>query len=102
MTVAEAIDNINTIRDDIYAEDGYGHETQEYADGLESLDMAIRSLEAWEKVKAEITEYGNLCVVYIIKGNTEKDIEDIVASVLSQEKSQILHIINEHLKGVTK
>ena len=53
-------------------------------EGYECLNIAIRNLEAWEKVKEEIQnlyEYQHEAIPYIDKG-------------------EVLEIIDEHLKGV--
>ncbi len=56
MTREEAIKELKILREDYWEDDGYGHETIQNDDTMFALDMAIRSLEGWEKVKTKIEE----------------------------------------------
>jgi len=69
-------------------------------DLIEALTMAIKSFEAWEKVRTELSEYGSICVMYTIKGTTPQDIENIVDDVVGRAKKQMLAIIDKHIKEV--
>ena len=66
----------------------------------DAVRVAIASLEAWEKVRTELSEYGSICVMYTIKGTTPQDIEDIVDDVVGRAKKQMLAIIDKHIKEV--
>jgi hypothetical protein len=80
MTVAEVIKIFNDW-------DGYfiGHGT---GDVTEAFDMAIRSLEAWEKVKEEI------------KDNRDDWIKGLDPEWHTYDRC--IAIIDKHLRGVTK
>lgn len=54
-----------------------------------------------EKIKAEIAEYGSICVAYAItdKTKTDKGIEELVTDVLSEAKRQVLDIIDKYIEG---
>ena len=91
MTIEEAIICLKGIK--IYGRDTFN----EQSDWQGCLDIAIKSLEAWEKVKEELKEYGSLWVSYTIKEHTDKAIEDIVEDVLKQAKQQFVEIIDKHL-----
>ena len=67
---------------------------------IEAEKIAIKSLDAWEKMRAELSEYGSICVLYTIKGTTPKDIEDIVDDVVERAKKQMLDIIDKHMREV--
>ena len=83
MTVEEAIDILTDIRDDVFAP----METEEMivVDELErkALSMAIRSLEAWEKVKEEI-----------------KQEQEFAWGLYNDGLQDALNIIDKHLKEV--
>lgn len=68
----------------------------------DALELAIKSIEAWESVKNELKEYGSLWVSYTVKAHTEKAIEDIVDDVLKQAKEQFIEIIDKHLSEVNE
>lgn len=51
-----------------------------------------------DKIRAEIAEYGSICVEYKLKltGRSDKDIEQLVSDVLSQAKKQVLEVIDKY------
>ena len=69
-----------------------------------ALEMAIKALEqepktdVFDKIRAEIAEYGSIMVVYAITENTKTDkgIEKLVNNVLMQAKEQVLQIIDKY------
>lgn len=67
-------------------------------EGYRHFQMAIRSLEAWDKVLDELREYGSICVEY----TAEDDVDAVVDSVLKQAKQAVLEIIGKHLAEVTQ
>ena len=84
MTREEAIKKLKTAR---FA---FKPESETFA----SIEMAIRSLEAWEKVKADITE---TILYYKDWGQIE-----IKAQHKEEVLKEVLDCINRHLKGVTE
>ena len=44
MTNKEAISHLNLLKDDVWDDDGYGHETKEYEDTIEAINLAIKAL----------------------------------------------------------
>ena len=92
MTVAEAIDVLNTRGE-------HGNLTGYAAWQTEALDMAVRSLEEWEKVLDELREYGAICVEYTAE---DDKVDAVVDSMLKQAKQAVLEIISKHLAGVTE
>lgn len=54
--------------------------------------------EVIDKIRAEIAEYGSICVTYAItdKTKTDKGIEKLVSDVLKQAKEQVLNVIDEY------
>ena len=77
-------------------------------DYLEQTNTVLLTKDAFEhlkeraseldKIRAEIAEYGSMCVVYAItdKTKTDKGIEELVADVLSEAKRQVLDIIDKY------
>ena len=63
----------------------------------EPIDMAIKALENYSAIRAEIEAYGSIWVQYTIPGHTDKDIEQVVENVLKQAKEQVLEIIDRHI-----
>lgn len=62
---------------------------------------AIKALEqdpVLDKIRAEIAEYGSICVEYKLKltGRRDQDIEQLVTDVLKQAKKQVLDIIDKY------
>lgn len=45
MTREEAIKELETLKQDYWDDDGYGHETKQYDDTMFALDMAIGDME---------------------------------------------------------
>ena len=81
-------DNLNL--NDLYTRDKY-----------EALVMAIKALEqepVLDKIRAEIAEYGSICVEYklTLTDRRDKDIEQLVTDVLKQAKKQVLEIIDKY------
>ncbi len=64
-------------------------------EAIEVLEQE-QNTDVLNKIKAEINEYGSLCVEYKIIGHTDKDIENIVEDVLKQAKQQVLDVIDKH------
>lgn len=63
------------------------------------ITVAIRSLEAWEKVLDELRKYGSVCVEYTAD---DDKVDAVVDSVLKQAKQAVLEIISKHLEEVTE
>jgi len=85
MTAAEAINKLEDQRRD------FNDRMIDYGGVNEAYGMAIRSLEAWEKVKADITE---TILYYKDWGQVE-----IKAQHKEEALKEILDCINRHLKG---
>jgi hypothetical protein len=73
----------------------------EYDRQREAKDMAIKALEqesVLDKIRAEIAEYGSICVEYklTLTDRRDKDIEQLVTDVLKQAKKQVLDIIDKY------
>ena len=51
-----------------------------------------------DKIRAEIAEYGSICVAYAItdKTKTDEGIKKLVSDVLKQAKEQVLDIIDKY------
>ena len=51
-----------------------------------------------DKIRAEIAEYGSICVEYklTLTDRRDKDIEQLVTDVLKQAKKQVLEIIDKY------
>jgi hypothetical protein len=57
MTKEDAINELETLKQDYWDDDGYGHETKQYDDTMLALDMAIEALKQeliLNKIIAEI------------------------------------------------
>ena len=99
MTREEAIDILTDIRDDVFAP----METEEMivVDELErkALSMAIRSLEAWEKIKGELKRQidHNLEVKekFLVGSYTRIECQ-VTCTVLAD----VINIIDKHLKEI--
>jgi len=99
MTIEETIKILKDGRENLYGVLDYSVPYKQQTT-LVALDMAVKSLEAWDKVKEELKGYGSLWVSYTIKDHTDKAIEDIVENVLKQAKQQFVEIIDKHLLEV--
>jgi hypothetical protein len=84
-----------------------GEEIEFIAQSVKSdVDMAkvadaIKALEqepVLDKIRAEIAEYGSICVEYklTLTDRRDKDIEQLVTDVLKQAKKQVLDIIDKY------
>lgn len=65
----------------------------------EDIDMAIKTLEqepVLNKLRGEIADYGSIWVTYAITGRKDRDIEQLIKSVLKQAKEQVLDIIDKY------
>ena len=67
----------------------------------EFVRESIKALEqesAIDKIRAEIAEYGSICVAYAItdKTKTDEGIKKLVSDVLKQAKEQVLDIIDKY------
>ena len=49
-----------------------------------------------DKIRAEIAEYGSIWVEYAITGHSDRDIENLIESVLKQAKEQVLDVIDKN------
>lgn len=51
-----------------------------------------------DKIRAEIAEYGSICVEYklTLTDRRDKDIEQLVTDVLKQAKKQVLDVIDKY------
>ena len=56
------------------------------------------AMEVFDKLRAEIAEYGSIMVSYTITKDTKTDkgIEKLVSDVLKQAKKQVLNIIDKY------
>lgn len=64
----------------------------------EALEKAIEALEqesVIDKIRAEIAEYGSICVEYKTTGRRE-DIEQLLTDVIKQAKKQVLDVIDKY------
>lgn len=96
MTAAEAIAYFKklVIRiKGIMAEEDEAHKDR-FSQSLEATETAVRSLEAWEKVKADITE---TMLYYKDWGQVE-----IKAQHKEEALKDVLDCINRHLTEVTE
>ena len=59
-------------------------------------EKTIEILNALDKVRAEIAEYGSIWVAYAITGHSDRDIENLIEGVLKQAKEQVLNIIDKY------
>ena len=55
-------------------------------------------IQVFDKIRAEIAEYGSICVKYAItdKTKTDEGIDELVTDVLLQAKRQVLDIIDKY------
>lgn len=60
MTNNETKVHLNSLRDDVWYDDGYGHETKEYEDTIEAIDNALTALEVLDKIKEKYIQYDHL------------------------------------------
>ena len=95
MTIEECIDILD---DNFTVLNTHGHYTEK--EEAKAIEMAIASLEAWEKVKAEIEE---LEIVYesYFAGDTRTDAQKS-ADWWKMDKQIVLQIIDKHLQEVTE
>ena len=73
-----------------------------------SINTGIRTAsklvdDVLDKIRAEIAEYGSICVAYAItdKTKTDKGIEKLVSDVLKQAKEQVLEVIDKYREEQT-
>jgi len=59
MTIDEAIQNIEIVKEDYWEDDGYGNETKEYEDTMQSFDMLIDIAKKYQKIDQIIKEHDN-------------------------------------------
>lgn len=67
-------------------------------DFLDKLYERIKQETVLDKIRAEIAEYGSICVAYAItdKTKTDEGIKKLVSDVLKQAKEQVLDIIDKY------
>ena len=67
-------------------------------DFLDKLYERIKQDSVLDQIRAEIEEYGSICVAYAItdKTKTDEGIEKLVSDVLSDTKRQVLGIIDKY------
>jgi len=58
--IDEAIQNIKIVKEDYWEDDGYGNETKEYEDTMQSFDMLIDIAKKYQKIE-QIVEHWACC-----------------------------------------
>ena len=78
-------------------------EDERELDGNEMRDLVeflttLNKEPILDKIRAEIAEYGSICVAYAItdKTKTDEGIKKLVSDVLKQAKEQVLDIIDKY------
>lgn len=59
MTIDEAIQNIEIVKEDYWEDDGYGNETKEYEDTMQSFDMLIDIAKKYQKIEEIVRKTSN-------------------------------------------
>lgn len=52
----KAIENLKSLKEDYWGDDGYGHETEQYEDVMYALDTAIEAIEQRSVLDKALTE----------------------------------------------
>ena len=60
MTREEAIEELEILKEEYWADDGYGHETEQYNNTMFALDMAIEVLKQEPRKGKWISTHGNV------------------------------------------
>lgn len=72
---------------------------EKYADYYKEISATMRKYQelqrVLDKIRAEIAEYGSICVEYKTTGRRE-DIEQLLTDVLKQAKKQVLDVIDKY------
>ena len=78
-------------------------EDESELDGNEMRDLVeflttLNKEPILDKIRAEIAEYGSICVAYAItdKTKTDEGIKKLISDVLKQAKEQVLDIIDKY------
>jgi hypothetical protein len=97
MTIDESVVQLKILKeeyDKLYDDDYFTVDMFLIDDDAKAIEMAIASLEAWERVKDDIHEYETDCMV-------SADCQDCKDCNVAMFKS-IYHIIDKHLQEVTE
>ena len=57
MTIDDAIQNIEIVKEDYWEDDGYGNETKEYQDTMLSFDILIDTAKKYQKIEQIVKQY---------------------------------------------